>query len=56
MLSGELQGFLPFPGLRGAGTVSSFLAPSCSLDGWFTKFQPNGTEQLCAAGMEVRRK
>lgn len=55
MLTDEQQGFLPFPGLRGAGTMSSFLASSHSLDGWFSKFQQNGTEQSCAAGMEIKR-
>lgn len=56
MLSDELQGFLPFPGLHGASTMSSFLAPSHSLDGWFSKFQLNGMEQPCAAGMEIKRR
>lgn len=56
MLSDELQVFLPFPGLRGAGTMSSFLVPSHSLDGWFSKLQLNGMEQLCAAGMEIKRR
>lgn len=55
MLTDELQGFLPFLGLCGAGTMFSFLVPSRSLDGWFSQFQLNGTEQPCAAGMEIKR-
>lgn len=55
MLSDELQGFLPFPCLHGAGTLSSFLVPSGSLDDWFSKFQLNRMEQPCAASTEIKR-
>lgn len=34
--------------------MSSFLVPSHSLDGWFSKFQLNGMEHLYAAGMESK--